>query len=158
MTTGGWLQFIVFAAAVLALTKPLGLFMARVFGRERTFHDPIFRPERVPSRRLEYRGVVLEEMGVDAVVRRRPEVALVDELAHTNVPGSNNRKRYEDVLELLDSGIFVRALPSERGEHIPLPGGEPAIGHGEYPLPGSRESSSVSPLTSIRWKRVALSI
>jgi two-component system sensor histidine kinase KdpD len=63
--------------------------------------------ERVPVRRIEYRGVTLEEMDVDAVVARRPEVAIVDELAHTNVPGSKHRKRYEDVLELLDAGISV---------------------------------------------------
>ncbi|MBV8858731.1 MAG: universal stress protein [Acidobacteria bacterium] len=63
--------------------------------------------ERVPLRRVEYRGVTLEEMDVEAVIERQPEVAVVDELAHTNVPGSKNRKRYEDVLELLDAGISV---------------------------------------------------
>lgn len=63
--------------------------------------------ERVPMRRIEYRGVTLEEMDVDAVVARGPAVAIVDELAHTNVPGSKHRKRYEDVLELLDNGISV---------------------------------------------------
>jgi two-component system, OmpR family, sensor histidine kinase KdpD len=63
--------------------------------------------ERVPLRRIEYKGVTLEEMDVDAVIARHPEVAIVDELAHTNVPGSKNRKRYEDVLELLDAGISV---------------------------------------------------
>lgn len=63
--------------------------------------------ERVPPRKIEYRGVVLEEMGLEAVIRRRPEVAVVDELAHTNVAGSKHRKRYEDVLELLDHGISV---------------------------------------------------
>lgn len=63
--------------------------------------------ECVPLRRIEYRGIVLEEMDVEAVIARRPEVAIVDELAHTNVPGSKNRKRYEDVLDLLDAGIEV---------------------------------------------------
>ena len=63
--------------------------------------------ECVPLRRIEYRGVTLEEMDVDAVVARRPMVAIVDELAHTNVPGSKNRKRYQDVLYLLDAGISV---------------------------------------------------
>lgn len=63
--------------------------------------------ERVPPRRIEYRGVVLEEMDLESVVSRAPEVAVVDELAHTNVPGSKNLKRYEDVLELLDRGISV---------------------------------------------------
>ncbi len=63
--------------------------------------------ELVPMRRVEYRGVTLEELDVEATVARRPEVAVVDELAHTNVHGSKNRKRYEDVLELLDAGISV---------------------------------------------------
>ncbi len=63
--------------------------------------------ERVPLRRIEYRGVVLEEMDVEAVIARQPEVAIVDELAHTNVPGSKNHKRYEDVLDLLAAGITV---------------------------------------------------
>ncbi len=63
--------------------------------------------EQVPRRRIEYRGVVLEEMDVDAVLARRPQVALVDELAHTNAPGSRNAKRYQDVQELLHAGIHV---------------------------------------------------
>ena len=63
--------------------------------------------ERVPPRRIDYRGVVLEEMAVDSVIARRPEIAIVDELAHTNAPGSKNQKRYQDVLELLEAGISV---------------------------------------------------
>src|SRR5258708_6902980 len=63
--------------------------------------------DRVPMRRIEYRGVTLEEMDVEAVIARRPAIAIVDELAHTNVPGSKNRKRYEDVLDLLAAGISV---------------------------------------------------
>jgi two-component system sensor histidine kinase KdpD len=63
--------------------------------------------EIVPRRKVEYRGTVLEEMDVDAIVRRRPKVCVVDELAHTNVPGSRHAKRYEDVLELLEAGIHV---------------------------------------------------
>ena len=63
--------------------------------------------ERLPLRKFEYRGVTLQEMDVDAVIARRPQVAIVDELAHTDVPGSRNRKRYEDVLELLNNGISV---------------------------------------------------
>src|ERR1039457_1735165 len=54
-----------------------------------------------------YRGVELKEMDVDAILARHPNTVVVDELAHTNVPGSKNRKRYEDVLELLDAGINV---------------------------------------------------
>ncbi|WP_112136177.1 sensor histidine kinase [Glycomyces dulcitolivorans] len=63
--------------------------------------------ETVPRRSLEYRGAVFEEFDVDAVVRRAPRVALVDELAHTNVPGSRNEKRWQDIDELLDAGIDV---------------------------------------------------
>lgn len=63
--------------------------------------------EIIPLREIEYHGVKLREMDVDAIIARRPHTVLVDELAHTNVPGSKNRKRYEDVLELLDSGINV---------------------------------------------------
>ena len=63
--------------------------------------------ERVPMRQIEYRGVTLEEMDVEAVIARCPAIAIVDELAHTNVPGSRNHKRYEDVLNLLDAGISV---------------------------------------------------
>ena len=63
--------------------------------------------EVVPRRRIEYRGSVFEEMDVDAILTRAPEVALVDELAHTNVPGSRNEKRWQDVDELLAAGIDV---------------------------------------------------
>jgi two-component system sensor histidine kinase KdpD len=63
--------------------------------------------EVVPRRRVEYRGVTMEEMDVDAIIARRPQVAVVDELAHSNVPGSKHEKRYQDVLELLDAGIHV---------------------------------------------------
>jgi two-component system sensor histidine kinase KdpD len=63
--------------------------------------------ECVPRRRIEYKGVTLEEMDVDAVLARRPTVALVDELAHTNAPGSRHPKRYQDVEELIRAGINV---------------------------------------------------
>lgn len=63
--------------------------------------------ERIPLRRVDYRGVTLEEMDVEAVIRRGPAMVIVDELAHTNVAGSKNHKRYEDVLELLEAGISV---------------------------------------------------
>src|SRR5262245_32747708 len=63
--------------------------------------------EQVPLRRTEYRGVTLSEMDVDAVIARKPAVVLVDELAHSNVPGSKNRKRYDDVLEILNADISV---------------------------------------------------
>lgn len=63
--------------------------------------------EVIPRRKVDYRGVVLEEMDVDAIVRRKPRICVVDELAHTNVPGSRHQKRYEDVLDILDAGIHV---------------------------------------------------
>jgi two-component system sensor histidine kinase KdpD len=63
--------------------------------------------EIVPQREIPYRGVTLKEMDVDAILARHPKFVVVDELAHTNVPGSKNRKRYEDVLELLDAGVNV---------------------------------------------------
>jgi two-component system, OmpR family, sensor histidine kinase KdpD len=63
--------------------------------------------EAVPRKKIDYKGTVFEEMDLDAILERNPAVALVDELAHTNVPGSRNRKRYEDVLVLLDANIDV---------------------------------------------------
>ena len=63
--------------------------------------------EVVPRRALDHRGSTFEEMDVDAVLARRPKVALVDELAHTNVPGSRNHKRWQDIEELLGAGIDV---------------------------------------------------
>ncbi|HEX9866776.1 MAG TPA: universal stress protein, partial [Acidimicrobiia bacterium] len=63
--------------------------------------------EVVPRRSLPYRDAVFEEMDLDGVLARRPEVALVDELAHTNVPGSRHTKRWQDVEDLLDAGIDV---------------------------------------------------
>ena len=61
----------------------------------------------IPLREVQYRSVTLKEMDVDAILERRPAWCMVDELAHSNVPGSRNRKRYEDVLELLEAGISV---------------------------------------------------
>ncbi|MGH3970014.1 MAG: histidine kinase, partial [Mycobacterium sp.] len=63
--------------------------------------------EVVPPRYLKYRGASFAELDVPAVLARRPQVALVDELAHTNTPGSKNAKRWQDVEELLDAGITV---------------------------------------------------
>ena len=63
--------------------------------------------EIVPRKQIEYRGVVLEEMDLEGILARKPEMCLVDELAHTNIPGSKNKKRYRDVLDLLDEGIHV---------------------------------------------------
>jgi two-component system sensor histidine kinase KdpD len=63
--------------------------------------------EIISRKKVEYRGVVLEEMDVDAILARNPELCLIDELAHTNVSGSRHEKRYQDVFEILDHGIGV---------------------------------------------------
>jgi two-component system, OmpR family, sensor histidine kinase KdpD len=63
--------------------------------------------EIIPRRSVEYRGAVLEEMDTDAILARKPDVVLVDELAHTNAPGSRHLKRYQDVIELLEGGLNV---------------------------------------------------
>jgi two-component system sensor histidine kinase KdpD len=75
-------------------------------GRPRTV-ELVEGLEVVPRRRIEYRGVTVEEMDTDAVIERAPTVALVDELAHTNVPGSEREKRWQDVEAIRDSGIHV---------------------------------------------------
>ena len=63
--------------------------------------------ELIPRRKKDYRGITLEEMDIDAILGRKPQVALIDELAHTNMPGSKNQKRYQDVQEILAAGIHV---------------------------------------------------
>jgi two-component system sensor histidine kinase KdpD len=63
--------------------------------------------EVLPRKKITYRGVTLEEMDTEAIIARHPKVALIDELAHTNVPGSKHMKRYQDVQEILDAGIDV---------------------------------------------------
>jgi two-component system sensor histidine kinase KdpD len=83
-----------------------------VIGWVQTYHRPhtataIADLEVIPPRYIEYRGGVLPEMDVEALIARRPQVALVDELAHTNVPGSKHLKRYQDVLDLREYGINV---------------------------------------------------
>ncbi len=72
--------------------------------------------EQVPKRKLEYKGTVFEEMDVDAILARKPQVVLVDELAHTNIDGSKHPKRYQDVVELLDAKIDV--LSTMNVQHI----------------------------------------
>jgi two-component system sensor histidine kinase KdpD len=63
--------------------------------------------EIIPRRRQEYHRIIVEEMDVDAILARRPQIVLIDELAHTNVPGSRNEKRYQDVQDILAKGIHV---------------------------------------------------
>ncbi len=72
--------------------------------------------EVLPRRSVPYRGIALEEMDVEAVLARKPEVAVVDELAHTNAPGSRNSKRYQDVLEILEEGVSV--LTTLNAQHL----------------------------------------
>jgi two-component system sensor histidine kinase KdpD len=76
------------------------------YGRKET-EEQIKDLEVIPRRKVKYRGVEMEEMDVEGILARKPQVAVVDELAHSNVPGSKNEKRYQDVLELLDAGIHV---------------------------------------------------
>src|SRR5207344_2747604 len=61
----------------------------------------------IPRRKLFYKGKELDEMDVQAIINLRPEVVIVDELAHTNIEGSKNEKRWQDVAEILDAGINV---------------------------------------------------
>lgn len=75
-------------------------------GREGT-EEQIKDLSIVPPKEIEYRGTLFDEMDLEAVIKLHPTVAIVDELAHTNLPGSKNAKRYEDVLELLENGISV---------------------------------------------------
>jgi two-component system sensor histidine kinase KdpD len=63
--------------------------------------------EVIPRHQVDYRNVVVEEMDLEAILARKPAVAIVDEIPHTNLPGSKNKKRYQDVLDLLDAGINV---------------------------------------------------
>jgi two-component system sensor histidine kinase KdpD len=80
--------------------------LVETYGRAET-EAQIGNLEMIPRKRVPYRGVELEEMDLDAVLARKPQIAIVDELAHTNAPGSRHRKRFDDVVELLDAGIHV---------------------------------------------------
>ena len=75
-------------------------------GRTETI-EQISDLEIIPPRKIEYRGVILREMDIDSILARRPTISLVDELAHTNSPGSRHPKRYQDVEDLLRAGIHV---------------------------------------------------
>ena len=65
--------------------------------------------EVIPRRKIEYKGATFEEMDTEAIIARKPRWVLVDELAHTNIPGSKNEKRYQDVIEILNAGINVES-------------------------------------------------
>lgn len=77
-------------------------------GRPRTAELAV-QLEQVPRRAIEYKGVLFDEMDLDAILARKPQIVLIDELAHTNIEGSLHRKRYEDVLDLLAANIDVLA-------------------------------------------------
>lgn len=80
--------------------------VVQTYGRSQT-REQAEGLEVIPPRRLEYRGTTFEEMDTEALIARAPEVALIDELAHTNVPGSRRAKRWEDVLDVVSAGIVV---------------------------------------------------
>jgi two-component system sensor histidine kinase KdpD len=99
MLDEGWRRFQRGADVVIGFVETHG----RLFTMEQMRNLPV-----VPRKQVKYRNAMWEEMDLDAVLARKPEVALIDELAHTNVPGSGrHEKRWEDVLEILDNGIAV---------------------------------------------------
>src|ERR1039458_9077776 len=74
--------------------------------------------EIVARRKISYREVTLEEWDVDAIIARKPEVVIVDELAHTNVPGSSHEKRYQDVVQIVTTGINVITRSEEHTSEL----------------------------------------
>jgi len=72
--------------------------------------------EQIPPKGIDYRGTRFEEMDTDAVITRKPDVALVDELAHTNVPGGRHAKRWQDVEDVLEAGIDV--ITNVNAQHL----------------------------------------
>jgi K+-sensing histidine kinase KdpD len=94
------------AHELVAHGHDLAVAYVETYGRPRTV-EMLPGLEVLPRARVEYRGTVLEEMDLEAVLGRRPEIALVDELAHTNAPGLRHEKRWQDVEELRDAGIDV---------------------------------------------------
>lgn len=80
--------------------------VAETHGREET-QSLLNGLETIPKKAFEHRGITLEEMDLDAILKRRPKLVLIDELAHTNVPGSRHSKRWQDVMEVLNGGIDV---------------------------------------------------
>lgn len=80
--------------------------LVETYGRKGTA-EQIKNLESIPLKEVHYKGVVLKELDLEAIISRKPQVVIVDELAHTNVPTSKNNKRYEDVVELINKGISV---------------------------------------------------
>jgi len=108
MAAGVGKTYSMLAAAVQRQTDGVEVVIGYVetHGRPETEEMAVGLPV-VARQRLDYRGGQFEEMNLDAILERRPQLALVDELAHTNIPGARHLKRYQDVLELLDAGIDV---------------------------------------------------
>jgi two-component system sensor histidine kinase KdpD len=88
--------------------EDIAIGVVETHGRPRTA-ELAAQLETIPRKKIEYKGVEFEEMDVDAILARRPQIVLIDELAHTNIEGSRHRKRYEDVLEVLAANIDVLA-------------------------------------------------
>lgn len=89
--------------------------LAETHGRK-AVAELVAKLEAVPRRKMDYKGASFDEMDVDAILTRKPQIALVDELAHTNIEGSKHAKRYQDVMELLDANIDV--LSTMNVQHI----------------------------------------
>jgi two-component system, OmpR family, sensor histidine kinase KdpD len=94
------------AAALKAGGADIVVGLVETYGRVET-EAQLADLEIVPKKTLPYKAVALEEMDTDAILARKPQICVVDELAHTNVPGSRHEKRYQDVIELLNAGISV---------------------------------------------------
>jgi two-component system sensor histidine kinase KdpD len=94
------------AAALKAGGADIVIGLVETYGRADT-DAQLTSLEVVPRKKFPYKGVELEEMDLDAILTRKPQICVVDELAHSNVPGSRHEKRYQDVIELLDAGITV---------------------------------------------------
>ena len=80
--------------------------LIETYGRKGT-EEQIESLEVLPLKEINYKGIKLKELDIEGVIARKPEFVIIDELAHTNVPTSKNKKRFEDVLEILDNGINV---------------------------------------------------
>lgn len=94
------------ANELLQNNKDVVIGLVETFGRKGTI-DQIGELEILPLKEVNYKGKILKELDLDGIIERKPELVVVDELAHTNIPTSKNQKRYEDVLEILSHGIDV---------------------------------------------------
>ena len=108
MSAGVGKTYAMLKEAHLLLEQGADLVVGWVESHGRAETDALFEGlERVPPKSVDYRGIAMREMDLDAIIARHPEVVLVDELAHSNAPGSRHPKRYQDVLDLLEAGISV---------------------------------------------------